>query len=51
MIEKDKKGYIKHLLKAGLFSILCGAITGLLIFIFKFLQNLKGLRFSEAPLS
>ena len=36
MIEKDKKGYVKHFLKAGLFSIICGAITGLIIFGFKF---------------
>lgn len=42
MIEKDKKGYIKHLLKAGSFSIFCGAITGLLIFIFKFLAGKVG---------
>ena len=42
MIEKDKKGYIKHLLKAGIFSIFCGAVTGLLIFIFKFLAGKVG---------
>ena len=36
MIEKDKQGYIKHFLKAGLFSIICGALTGVLIFGFKF---------------
>ena len=39
VIEKNKKGYIKKFLIAGLFSIICGVITGLVIFIFKFLAK------------
>ena len=39
IIEKNKKGYIQHFLTAGLFSVICGAITGLAIFGFKYLAK------------
>ena len=39
MLEKNKKGYIKHFITAGLFSILCGSLTGLIIFCFKFIAK------------
>ena len=39
MIEENKKGYIKHFLIAGLYSIICGFITGIIIFIFKFIAK------------
>lgn len=39
MTNINKKGYIKHFLLAGLFSIICGSITGLVIFGFKYIAK------------
>ena len=34
MLTKNKKGYIKNLLKTGLYSIICGILVGIAIFVF-----------------
>ena len=39
MLTKNKKGYIKNLLKTGLYSIICGILVGIAIFAFKYIAK------------